>query len=168
MNQSKPVVLFNHKISRLECDCACPDVPFVITSTADKFEDDCACPDKPFDLAIALSAQKGYPSPMKVAPQLHTTALPKTFTLAFSPFAPAGPAALNQPAIRRLQEFARPQPLSQAIDHHLAACGLLIPAVQKPGLAWGKPTTLTAWLHITNACNLDCPIILATGKTNQK
>jgi uncharacterized protein len=94
---------------------------------------------------------------MRLTPQLHTQPLPHDFTLAFGPFAPAGPAVLNLAAYQRLTEFRQPQVPVQAVDYTLADCGLLLPAGQEPALAWRPPTTLTAWLHVTNACNLDCP-----------
>lgn len=158
MHSASPKILIAapHQ-SQVEQDCACPDIPFVITSPTVQIEDDCACPDKPFDMDIPPSSQKSMSSLMQIAPQLHTTTLPQKFVLAFSPFTAAGPAVLNQPASSRLQEFEMPQPLEQAIDYELAACSLLIPADQKPTPTWSEPTTLTAWLHITNACNLDCP-----------
>ncbi len=167
MKQPKPIVLFSHYLIELENDCACPDLPFVMTGHLAEGEDDCACPDKPFkflppvpDSCLDITPTKRVkPSPplMQIAPQLYTGSLPHDFTLAFSPFAPAGPAVLNRHALKCLQEFNTPQPLTEAVDYTLAQCGLLLSEGQKPTMQWGRPTTLTTWLHITNACNLDCP-----------
>jgi uncharacterized protein len=157
MALSGPIIFSDSKINFMENDCACPDLPFLISGYAPETEDDCACPDKPFNL-VTVPAKKSKHLPlMQIAPQLYTTHLPHDFTLAFSPFALAGPAVLNGQAIKRLREYDAPQPLSQTIDYDLATCGLLISAKTKPKMLWGQPTTLTAWLHITNACNLDCP-----------
>lgn len=157
MAPSGPIILSESKLNFLENDCACPDLPFLISGYTPETEDDCACPDKPFNLAPAPTKKSSHLPLMQIAPQLYTTSLPHGFTLAFSPFAPVGPAVLNDQAIKRLQEYDAPQPLSQAIDSNLAACGLLIAAETKPKMLWGQAATLTAWLHITNACNLDCP-----------
>jgi uncharacterized protein len=113
-------------------------------------EDDCAPIDNPAQINPCETL-------MQITPQLHTDSLPHNFTLAFGPFSPAGPVVLNPYAVKRLQNFHTPRPLEQAVDYTLAECGLLLPAEQKPKMNWGRPTTLTAWLHVTNACNLDCP-----------
>lgn len=164
MNDMPPLVLWRNELSDFEHDCACPDVPFVLISRSDEIENDCACPDRPFQLAlqsqdtIPLSkTESPSPSLMQIAPQLHTAPLPHDFTLAFSSFATTGPSVLNTSAVERLQKFATPGSLVQAVDYALAHCGLLIPAGSKPKLAWDQPNTLVAWLHVTNACNLDCP-----------
>ncbi|MFQ5578372.1 MAG: radical SAM protein, partial [Anaerolineae bacterium] len=79
------------------------------------------------------------------------------FTLAFGPYSPAGPVVLNRPALERLRAFRAPQPPEEAVDFTLAAQNLLLPVDGNPPLEWGRPAILTAWLHITNACNLACP-----------
>lgn len=177
MSKIEPIIIVNHPSTRLENDCACPDVPFVLSSSlTDKVEEDCACPDTPFSsnrFGLSLSVddtrrgqahptinqkpvRSDRPDRFRIAPQLYTAPLPHNFTLAFSPFSPSGPTVLNQPALKRLQEFSLPQLLEQAVDYTLAEGNLLILAGSKPVMKWGRPTTLTAWLHITNACNLDC------------
>jgi uncharacterized protein len=166
MNGLEPVVFSGHCLTKLKYDPACPDLPFVMTGALTDKEDDCACPDKPFKLTSPItitldvtSANRATPSSqiMQLAPQLYTAPLPHNFTLAFSPFAPAGPVVLNSHALKRLQDFNLPCSLEQAVDYTLANLNLLVPTGQQPKMAWGQPTTLTAWLHITNACNLDCP-----------
>lgn len=138
-----------------------PPYLVLFDSTNIELEHDCACPDRPFESLLpeirAPAAARGHSPPMQIAPQLYTAALAQDFTLAFSPAAPVGPIVLNLPALKRLQEFNPPLSPNQAIDYTLAHCGLILPTEQKPKLAWGQPTTLTAWLHLTNACNLDCP-----------
>jgi len=147
---------------RLENDCAPSDGPLTVAAPVQTaLEEDCAPSDGPlygFDFKRPAAAGTT-PSQtlMKIAPQLYTAPLPHNFTLAYSPFSPAGPVVLNQPAVRRLYAFTTPQPLDQAVDYTLAQGGLLVAAGQKPTLTRGHPLTLTAWLHLTNACNLDCP-----------
>lgn len=116
-------------------------------------DDDCACPDR----AFALDLQPSSGLLFAQASHVHTDALPYGFQLAFSPYAPDGPSVLNPAAWERWQSFGAPQPLSQPIDRELAAQGLIHPAGRPPRAMAGRPETLTAWLHITNACNLDCP-----------
>jgi len=166
MSHLPPIILSDLSSNHTENDCACPDKPFITTGSFEEVEDDCACPDKPFHLAAFTTAARSdlshkklsrTPPMMKVSPDLCVISLPHDFTLAFSPFAPAGPAVLNPQAMTHLQTFTVPQPIEQPIDYTLAACGLLIPAEQKPSMIWDRPVTLTSWLHVTNACNLDCP-----------
>ncbi|GIK43239.1 MAG: hypothetical protein BroJett011_70720 [Chloroflexota bacterium] len=165
MAQSVPVVLFGQQLTHESNDCACPDVPFVITGSVETIEDDCACPDKPYQLTTShehkfsgLNKMGCHSQPlMELASQLYIVPLSRDFTLAFSPFGPSGPVVLNSAAVTRLQEFSTSRLLEQAVDYTLAQCGLLLPANHRPTMQWGHPLTLTAWLHITNACNLDCP-----------
>lgn len=171
MSSVKPIVLSSFTGTTQENDCACPDLPFVLRGFLGQIDDDCACPDVPFKPAhkpisgqtsssragLHLRSPAASATLMRLAPQLYTARLPHNFTLAFSPLAPAGPVVLNPQAVERLQQFQHPQPLEQAVDYTLAQSGLLLPAEHEPTLSWGRPVTLTAWLHVTNACNLDCP-----------
>jgi uncharacterized protein len=117
-------------------------------------DNDCACPDAAFGLEMLNPPTTTF----VCAPDTHVAALPHGFRLAFSPFAPAGPSVLNLPAWERYQTFAgRPQSLAQPIDYDLAVQRLILPAEGMFKPVPGKSQTLTAWLHITNACNLDCP-----------
>lgn len=128
------ICLFESQTATLDNDCACPDTAFSIQT--------CQPPGKEF----------------VCAPDAHTAELPREFRLAFSPFAPAGPSVLNLPAWERYLSFARkPQPLTLPLDRDLATQGLIQPAGAALTTAPGRPETLTAWLHVTNACNLDCP-----------
>jgi uncharacterized protein len=94
---------------------------------------------------------------LRLTPHLYTDSLPHGFTLAYGPYAPAGPVVLNRPALERLLTFRSPQPPEEAVDFTLAAQNLLLPDGPPPVIEPGRPTTLTAWLHVTNACNLACP-----------
>lgn len=131
------------------------ELPILLSddSLGQKF-DDCACPDRAF--GVVAESQDG----ALFAPPAgtHTQPLSHNFHLAFSPFAPAGPSVLNDSAWRRWQQFGHfPQPLTLDIDHQLAAQALLQPSETGFRLTNKNAETLTAWLHVTNACNLDCP-----------
>jgi len=93
----------------------------------------------------------------QLAPDLYRAPLPGDHTLVFSPSGPTGVVVLNQPARTTLDSFTRPRPLSGATAIQLAALGLLVPASNpQPPIPNLQSHTLTAWLHITNACNLRC------------
>jgi uncharacterized protein len=47
--------------------------------------------------------------------------------------------------------------LLDSVDHTLARQRLILPTGSRLVATNADPETLTAWLHITNACNLDCP-----------
>ncbi len=158
MSSPKYIVLTAQKTPETEYDCACPDMPVTLTATPSKHEEDCACPDTPLKITtVPISATPSTHSPLRLTPQLYTDTLPHGYTLAFSPYSPAGPSVLNRAAFARLQAFQTPQPPVEAVDFTLAAQNLLVPVDTLPEMAWGRVSTLTAWLHVTNACNLDCP-----------
>jgi uncharacterized protein len=128
--------------------------PFVLwEAQGNTLEDDCACPYPSSQPASCSTNNEAY----TCASNLYTAPLPAGCRLAFSPGGTLGPAVVNQGAWDRLQGFARPQPLRDSLDAQLAAAELVVPLGRQPRLASGPPDTLTAWLHVTNACNLDCP-----------
>lgn len=136
-------------------DCACPDKAFLLTfdygdNTVDT---DCACPDHAFHLRHPARHTEYF----MMMPDVHTQLLTSGYHLVFSPYAPSGPGVLNQAGWERWQQFQSPQPLGQDIDHVLATQGLIQPVSGRWQPQHSTPHTLTAWLHVTNACNLDCP-----------
>jgi uncharacterized protein len=153
---AQPVVLVGEANQR-DDDCACPDVVLAfnsnITNRVD-LEQDCACSDRPFASDRSVD-QSG--TAFVQAPDTFTTDLPNGFRLAFSPHAPSGPSVLNSQAWARWKAFATPRPLKQPVDHIFADQHLIQPQGLRLSLQASHPETLTAWLHVTNACNLDCP-----------
>jgi len=148
-----PLILTDKQIF-FEDDCACADSPRLLASPKNIFfENDCACADTEF---AATDRAKGNQLYKKVE-DAYVADLPQGFQLAFSPYAPQGPSALNATAWERWQSFAAQQPLAQEIDFLLADQNLIVPAGITPRLKPIEPETLTVWLHVTNACNLDCP-----------
>lgn len=146
-----PVILTDSQVS-FEDDCACPDGPHIFNAHHDAFGIDCACPATENTSAVKLGHHLLY----QQTGDVYTASLPQDFQLAFSPHAPQGPSALNHPAWERWQSFNRPQPLSQPADILLAQQKLILPVEAATQLQPPTPEVLTAWLHITNACNLDC------------
>ena len=132
LNPSAPVVLLSN-LSHLETDCACPSP--------------CVTGSRP---TLALGS-------WSLAPELHSESLGGDWSLYCNPLLGGQPAVLNGEAVRCLQIFASPQPLSYPVEQRLAEAGLIVPEGQAPAAHQDVPDTLTAWLHITNACNLECP-----------
>jgi uncharacterized protein len=104
-----------------------------------------------------------------MAPNLYRAALPDSHELVFDPAGVSNVVVLNQGASRILAAFSTPrlldrplapadmEPLEvQACVRQLIALGLLHPIDNPPRLSRSQPQTLTAWLHVTNACNLRC------------
>ena len=155
MNSQQPILLTSQPDER-DDDCACPDKAFLLTfdTLLQETDADCACSDGVMGLtAVSSPTSFAYTQ----TPATHTAPLPNGFHLVFSPFAPGGPSVLNQTAWEHWQTFAIPQHSSQAIDAELAQQLLIHPDGYAPSPQPGQPETLTAWIHVTNACDLDCP-----------
>jgi uncharacterized protein len=126
----------------------------------------CACPTDGFSLE--LETPKTIESTFVLA-EAHASVLAKDFFLAFNPLGESGVVVLDQAAWSLLQAFRQPQPLAVAVNQagdppggltaarHLVEVGLLDPVGGRRKPSRSQPKTLTAWLHITNACNLRCP-----------
>lgn len=175
MQIEQPYIFTSHSIPDLDDDCA-PDKASVTTYNYGLVDIDTDCiASKAFiksvdynSLALDLNSAcsdnvtgatyNRLPAPLFTrTPAAYTTPLPHNFHLALSPYAPGGPSILNPLAWERWQAFATPQSLSQPVDVDLAQQLLIQPHGATPKAEQGSPETLTAWLHITNACNLDCP-----------
>lgn len=149
----RPILLTGPVMERSD-DCACPDHAFVLKFAAQqKNETDCACADgltnawNRHDKAQVFTRVEG----------TYTDHLAENFWLVQSPYAPAGPSVLNQLAWDRWQEFQSPRSISEPVDYLLAEQNLILPFGATPQPESAVSEILTAWLHITNACNLDCP-----------
>lgn len=137
----------------LEDDCACASIPQMLTVGQNScFENDCACPPTTIE---RLAPQKEHIYRQAVG--IYHETLLQDYYLAFNPYAPQGPCVLNRPAWERWQSFSRPQHLSLPIDFLLAEQNLLVPQGHPVQSCESQPNVLTVWLHVTNACNLDCP-----------
>ncbi|GAB4275146.1 MAG: hypothetical protein Kow0080_24220 [Candidatus Promineifilaceae bacterium] len=155
-NASRPFLVTGNP-AMLENDCACTDTNYVlyVNQGIEQLNDDCACADTQIARGEQTRPFPQYPY-IKTADS-HTASLPKSYHLAFSPYALGGPSILNHAAWERWHQFAQPQPVAKPFDKQLAAQGLIHPNLTPPTIQAGQPQILTAWLHITNACNLDCP-----------
>jgi uncharacterized protein len=91
------------------------------------------------------------------SPEIYRDPLTSEWVLLCNTLAGAAPALLRPAAEERLARFITPQPLYDDDDALLARAGLLIPSDIAPTPPGAETCTLTAWLHVTNACNLECP-----------
>ncbi len=116
----------------------------------------CACAVDGHTFAPALAAPPT--APWRQTPGLHRASLPQDHALLFDPQGDAGVVVLNRPALDLFQAYRQPQPLHTEHARQLARLQLLQPADHgSPRPApHRRPQILTAWLHITNACNLAC------------
>jgi len=149
---TRPIVLTGEQ-SSMEDDCACPDGATILRFDHTlAMENDCACPSQTGFARLESAPGILY----EQTPRTHTDSLPGGFHLAFSPYTPAGPSALNAPAWERWQSFRVPRPLENPVDETLAQENLIVPVGGQFKLRTSPPETLIAWLHLTNACNLSC------------
>lgn len=140
----EPVVVFNSQQLT---------APVVLLGSVAELETDCACPTAP-----AVDMARPNPSGRwSIAPELHSQDLGSGWSLYCNPLLGGSPAVLNDEAVRLLQAFATPRPLERHIDQRLAEAHLVVPETPAELPRRENPDTLTAWLHITNACNLECP-----------
>lgn len=131
-------------------------------------EHDCACPDDGFVAMKTAVSPNAYTQPYTLPP-LHLDPLDDEHTLAFNPLGTAGVVVLNRDSLELLQQFQQPRTLIAGVlannglpgglqaAKRLVEWELLQPAGATPKPRHGRPQTLTAWLHVTNACNLRCP-----------
>jgi uncharacterized protein len=102
----------------------------------------------------------------------------------FNPIGRGGVVVVNRSAQEIYASFRRPATLEQVrigwpgvgsdadqVSRKLGRLDMIHPASQRPRLEFGaKPgaaRTLTAWLHVTNACNLRCPYCYVAKSTEK-
>ena len=115
-------------------------------------EENCACS----EVHPQITFQPTTVGAWRRATDLYTDRLPIENRLVFNPLGPAGPVVLNDTAWRILDSYQQPGQLQNQTAHTLAQLGLLQPVDAPDTLPEGRSETLTAWLHVTNACNLRC------------
>lgn len=145
-----PLILYSSSTHTQEGQCDC----------------DCACAlDVPFRLAVQAA-----PGPWVRQTPTRPVPLDRGWQAYFNPAGPVGVTALNTAAQWVLAAFDDPIPPARVPSHppemplavirkaaeSLMQVGLLRPIVM-PSPVPTKPSTLSAWLHITEACNLNCP-----------
>lgn len=128
-----PVVLWETNRAAARNNCACPTLPTL-----------------PPPLAAAEAERWERPS------DLYSQRLDGHHTVAMNPRGHAGPVVLNDTALAEVATFAEPQPVQTQAARQLAAAGLLQSTNTPVTLPDAQPEALTAWLHVTNDCNLRC------------
>lgn len=151
-------------------DCACPVDDLLLISKVDQqfseLDYDCACPSD--GLSIENPSTSVNKNKLFVLSPLHTSTLMNGYEMVFNPLSQSGVVALNPPAMSLLKSFAQPQSLVKGAQsthdpvdalvavQELAALNLIQPVGSSLELRRTPPKTLTAWLHLTNECNLRC------------
>jgi len=139
--------------------------PLILTGSLAKtqLDCDCACPQTPFQI-IPESKRNSY---FVINDETYQAELNNEFYLIFSAHTPASPSIINKSAWQQYQQLKSPRLLENNIDEQLAQQQLIIPIDTKPTFNSENPTQLTAWIHITNACNLDCPYCYVNKSSEQ-
>jgi uncharacterized protein len=130
-----------------------PSLPYVLVGALSRVESDCACPAAPSPMFSPARTESLY----ERASELYIAPLREDWTLVCNALAGGAPAVLNTSAMCALDMFATPRLPVSAIDRQLAEAQLITPIDTRSAVPIDRSSTLTAWLHVTNACNLDCP-----------
>ncbi|MGQ9710515.1 MAG: radical SAM protein [Anaerolineae bacterium] len=157
--EHQPFVLYDSTQPTVEQDCACAAdaAPLALYSGMRAEGDtDCACAEAAMPVAFAPLPK--WEALWKQAPGLYRAPLMREWQVFFNPGRPSGVVVLNRPAADVLETFHTPRPLADGASRAMARAGLVTPAdaPQDPVCPSETPDTLTAWLHITSACNLRC------------
>lgn len=136
----------------------------LVSSAVDYAEEDCACPDsgtrtKPVGMHVGAFWQ--------ATPNLLRVPLPDQHHLLFDPSGHSQIVVINNAAQRLLDMYSTPRPLDALlIDgassqdvyalRRLSEAGVIRAVDAPPDPPALDPYTLTAWLHVTNNCNLRC------------
>lgn len=126
--------------------------------------EDCACAVSGGRTTIRQSSELP-DGELVAASDVFELALDDDHVLLFNPMGNGGVVVVNQQARRILRLFTTPSTLAQvATDDRargvvvrLLECGVIHERDRPPRPQFGDSTELTAWLHVTNACNLRCP-----------
>ena len=165
--------------------------PSVSPATIDAVaENHCACAEANADMGLSKDSFTASASrnEMSVASWLWQraadnpiSALPDQHSVTFAPHNPRQIAVLNSAARQLLESVTRPIVLTQALflapesatsatlrgTFQLAALGLLQPLNAATTRAPVTSRTLSAWLHLTDACNLRCPYCYVTKSADR-
>jgi uncharacterized protein len=121
---------------------------------ADQLFDHCACPVERVTPTLPDTPQA---SAWRMRDDLTHTSLQSGYHLMFSPTGPASAVVLNESALTLLHSYRQPHQLLESEAQTLAALHLLQPAGDSlQPASFPRAKSLTAWLHLTNACNLNC------------
>lgn len=118
---------------------------------------DCACPEPIKIFRNTLFTLDQY----YAIPDAIFIELPNNYQVVYNGYSPYGPSVLNQAGFKRYKDFQQQhRQLISEFDFSLASQSLIIPSSHiLEGIPPSQNTiqSFTAWLHVSNACNLDCP-----------
>jgi uncharacterized protein len=130
--------------------------------------EDCACPVPAADHRTPELADPP-PGPLVVAPGVLAQRLDDEHTVLFGPFGNGGVVVVNQAAHDIYRRFTEPVSVTDLVHSGLAedevtevvrrlcAHDIVHPVGEVPAPEFAASRELTAWLHVTNDCNLRCP-----------
>jgi uncharacterized protein len=133
--------------------------------------EDCACPvtapRAEFPAAASPARSATAAGPWVTGRDALDMALDLEHRVLFNPVGSAGVVVVNEPAHRVFRSFTRPADVLDArvawpddgddAFRRLGDLELIHPVGRAPAPAFSGSQTLTAWLHVTNDCNLRCP-----------
>ncbi|MEK6750640.1 MAG: radical SAM protein [Chloroflexota bacterium] len=177
-----PEILWSVPSPTYEQDCACStDADIILPSEyLDSIFSDCACSSDCNQPVLDKSLYSNLQNLWQKSPFLYRQTLDSTNDLLFNPVGPGGPVVLNHAAQKILDAFVNPNTIQSgvasvhdvqvekttSIVQHMIMLGLLSSSSYTKPLNQ-TPKTLTAWLHVTNQCNLRCDYCYIT-KTPDK
>ena len=152
-SQERPLVICSlgerSLVTSQECDCACP-VPTAPTVSNNLTQEN----------LLALQA--------KLDSSAYFTAVNEDYQVGFSPYMPLMPIVINVAAYQLIKMFQSPRPIAHVVEAyaHVDVVPTIVKLLNSGLLQTGpnvstspcpdEPTVLVAWLHLTNACNLNC------------
>lgn len=131
------------------------------------FECDCACASSEFTPLRQINSDLKN-IPIKKA-SLYEAALPSNHKLFFNPLNVSGVIVANEHATNLLTQYDKSHiPASnRSLEVEFLELGLVEPINAIPAKRVSKPSVLSVWLHVTNACNLACDYCYL-NKTDEK
>lgn len=135
--------------------------------------EDCACP-----VSHNPGAQPVLPPPLPTASdtlwvcasEVVDLPIDAEHRLLFNPLGTGGTVVVNDATHKMFRSFAHPVTALEAVQRNgelgaeadeifqrLGRLELIHPVGRAPSPQFAAPRTLTAWLHVTNGCNLRCP-----------
>ncbi len=163
IDRETPILLFAQAAAVGEDDCACDSgsVYFEDAEQAALQENDCAC-----DGGVASPAAQNAAGRLVQCADVHWEQLPGGFRLGLADRSGTGPAVLNEAAWRAWNGFQQPGVAADEVSQRLLKAGLLQTVGGEPQAQVHSASALTIWLHVTNACSLECPYCYVR-KSNQ-
>ena len=138
-------------------------IPLLIGQPLDLCQENCACPEPVISLSNYAPTMQTVP--WHVAPSLQRFSLTGNHELVFSPLTGSYVLVLDAEASAILGQFERSvslfdarncSPDRQSLLRWFKQYGLIVPVGHSPVPPQSESSMLSAWLHVTNECNLRC------------